>query len=142
MPATVAAANNASCLSIMGSSNLLVVFVHATSVLVAPPRAAGSLCTPNFCSNVTCKPIEASECNGKVEPNASDCGCCEQCIVPLDEGDLCLSFVKFGSRKWPDCKQGLKCNETTMRCDKNSTRLISGNYNEHAATTDVFTMFL
>ncbi|XP_072141358.1 uncharacterized protein [Dermacentor andersoni] len=99
----------------MGLSNLLVVFVHAACVLVALPRAAGKLCSPGFCSKVTCKPIKASECDGKVEPNASDCGCCEQCVKQLDENDVCFSFTKYGLRKWAVCKKGFKCSESTFR---------------------------
>ncbi|XP_065304029.1 uncharacterized protein [Dermacentor albipictus] len=107
----------------MGCSNLLAVFVHAASVLVAPPRAAGSLCTPNFCSNVTCKPIEASECNGKVEANATDCGCCEKCIVPLGLGAQSRhsrSVVKIGARhelegSWPVPSSNLSTVRTLMK---------------------------
>ncbi|XP_070380957.1 uncharacterized protein [Dermacentor albipictus] len=110
-------------LQIMGCSNLLAVFVHAASVLVAPPRAAGSLCTPNFCSNVTCKPIEASECNGKVEANATDCGCCEKCIVPLGLGAQSRhsrSVVKIGARhelegSWPVPSSNLSTVRTLMK---------------------------
>ncbi|KAH7971447.1 hypothetical protein HPB49_024234 [Dermacentor silvarum] len=109
---------------IMGWSNLLVVFVHAACLLVTPPRAVvGKLCTPDYCSNVTCKPIKASECDGEVEPKASDCGCCDQCVKQIDEGDVCFSFTKYGLRKWAECKKGLKCNETTFSCGSSSSKI-------------------
>nr|XP_054920287.1 uncharacterized protein LOC129381449 [Dermacentor andersoni] len=121
----------------MGWSHLLlVVFVHAVSVLVAAPPAAGSPCTPNFCSKVTCKPVEASQCDGKVVPNASYCGCCEQCVMPLYEGDGCLPSKKFHPKKYGECRNGLKCNETTFRCDKVHARHFWGTKDKAAAEMD------
>lgn len=126
----------------MGWSNLLVVFVHAACLLVTPPRAVvGKLCTPDYCSNVTCKPIKASECDGEVEPKASDCGCCDQCVKQIDEGDVCFSFTKYGLRKWAECKKGLKCNETTFRCVKNRTHHLLGNDDAAAAQVNAVMTF-
>ncbi|XP_065304034.1 uncharacterized protein [Dermacentor albipictus] len=125
----------------MGWSNLLVVFVHAASVLIALRGAAGKLCTPGFCSKVTCKPIKASECNGKVEANASDCGCCEFCVKQLDEGDVCFSFTKYGQRKWAVCKKGLMCSESTFRCVKNFTHRLFGDDDKPAAEMDTLIAF-
>ncbi|XP_075527316.1 uncharacterized protein LOC142559625 [Dermacentor variabilis] len=87
-------------------------------MLVAPPRAAGTLCPPNYCDNVTCTPIKSSECDGKVEVRASDCGCCEQCVKQLNEGDVCFDLTVYGLRKWGECKRGLKCNRALSKCER------------------------
>lgn len=100
----------------MGWANLHLVVVHVVWMLVAPAPAAWNLCPPDFCANVTCKPIKAKDCDGKVEPRASDCGCCEQCVKQLNEGDICFDFTMYGLAKWAECKEGLKCYNKRSKC--------------------------
>ncbi|KAL1418136.1 hypothetical protein MTO96_026153 [Rhipicephalus appendiculatus] len=102
----------------MGWINLIVVIALAAALRRTPTWAAGNRCSANFCSTVTCKKISASECNGKVVANASDCGCCEGCVKQLEEGEVCFSFAQYGVHKWGECKEGLHCNEAVFRCEK------------------------
>ncbi|KAH6940995.1 hypothetical protein HPB50_011851 [Hyalomma asiaticum] len=97
---------------------LPVLIMIAASLRVTPPPAAGHKCAGNYCSTVTCVKVSASECDGKVEANASDCGCCDGCVKQLDEGDICFSFRKHGMRKWGECGDGLVCNEAVFRCER------------------------
>ncbi|XP_075731967.1 uncharacterized protein LOC142774791 [Rhipicephalus microplus] len=96
----------------------IVVIAFAASLQRTFPSPAVKRCSANFCSTVTCKKISASDCNGKVEANSSDCGCCEACVMQLEEGEVCFSFAQYGVRKWGECKEGLRCNEAASRCEK------------------------
>ncbi|XP_077498798.1 uncharacterized protein LOC144109905 isoform X1 [Amblyomma americanum] len=108
---------------------------NSAMLLFGPTAVEPKQCYKGYCEKVVCKPISASECDGLVVPNASDCACCDYCVKQLgetdsavldrgkeerakEEGEICFSFTQFGLALWGQCKDGLKCNKTVSRCEK------------------------
>ncbi|KAK8761201.1 hypothetical protein V5799_027535 [Amblyomma americanum] len=60
---------------------------NSAMLLFGPTAVEPKQCYKGYCEKVVCKPISASECDGLVVPNASDCACCDYCVKQLGETD-------------------------------------------------------
>ena len=73
--------------------------------------ATAIVCRPNVCDTVRCgNPRTQEDCEpGKVfVPNGGFCGCCNSCVTPLQEGDLCANRFR-GSPPTAVCASPLIC---------------------------------
>lgn len=97
------------------TAGLLIVLMALLlpAITVAGERAHRQsliACSPDYCKNVTCTPVDPEQCDGEVKVKGSVCGCCDLCVVELEEGDPCVMQVGMGGPPPKvKCGPGLRC---------------------------------
>ncbi|KAH8022684.1 hypothetical protein MRX96_055245 [Rhipicephalus microplus] len=78
---------------------------------------------PNSCSQVVCKPFDASKCTGKkkIRHNAGPCQCCDRCVFQLQDGEVCKNAYLWGyEAPLAECVDGYRCDPDTGKCRRAS----------------------
>ncbi|PRD28037.1 UNVERIFIED_CONTAM: hypothetical protein NCL1_33657 [Trichonephila clavipes] len=74
-------------------------------------------CTHNVCKVMHCEPKKSCEYpNSYIKKKGGLCGCCDECIVIKNEGEICNVVVNEMYPPKIMCAPGLECHEYTRRC--------------------------
>ncbi|CAG5120977.1 unnamed protein product [Candidula unifasciata] len=83
------------------------------SVLTMARLADSALCTFSSCAEVTCKPVTADNCDGKIVKNGSVClECCDVCYRIIEPGETCADpewFSTYDDFVYAECTEGYYC---------------------------------
>uniref|UniRef100_A0A4Q8K5G7 U80-Liphistoxin-Lsp1a_1 n=1 Tax=Liphistius sp. SGP-2016 TaxID=1905180 RepID=A0A4Q8K5G7_9ARAC len=88
-------------------------------LLLVVATAYAIVCPKGFCDRYECK--ELGDCegrNGLVREKGGFCGCCDSCVVQLEEGEHCFDQVLVGVPPKTECKAGLICKSPEFICTK------------------------
>uniref|UniRef100_T1KVQ4 IGFBP N-terminal domain-containing protein n=1 Tax=Tetranychus urticae TaxID=32264 RepID=T1KVQ4_TETUR len=86
-------------------------FLICVILTVTIGKSIAIVCTPDICIRTSCTgPKTETDCDdGKVfVANGGFCGCCNSCVTPLKEGDLCANLFR-GSPPTSMCTPPLVC---------------------------------
>ncbi|CAL1275928.1 unnamed protein product [Larinioides sclopetarius] len=86
-------------------------------------------CLSFQCGATTCPP------GFRVKIGGGFCGCCNNCVKALSEGDSCKPVIRYGgypvhkgvTNSDPMCDYGLKCDSNTNTCVKSESGEVDSN---------------